>query len=102
VSNECALQRRHADPATGLDAIAHDLLQLHSELLHLIKNAVFCLSIAIKVREEHSCLLCISVANENGQVDTTRSDECGIESVYVIRGEEYDTLFTRSDTVQSV
>ena len=99
--DERALQCRHANPVTGFYAIAHDLLQLHSKELHLIGDFSR-LPIAIKVREECSCLLWIGIPNENGQVDTTRSDKRGVESVYVIRCEEYDPLFARGDTIQSV
>ena len=102
VPDERPLQRRHANSATIFDAIAHDLLHLLCEGLHLVGSIIIHPPIFIKVREERSGLLWHRVVNERCQVDTARPDECGIESVDVVRREEYDPLFARGDTVQSV
>jgi hypothetical protein len=84
---------------TVLYAITHYLLHLPAEKLSL---AVFRLPITVKVSEEGSGLLRNSVVDRRCQVDTTRPDECGIESVNVVRSEEYNPLFARGDAVQSV
>jgi hypothetical protein len=104
VSDEHALQSRHANPTTVLHPITHYLLYLPSEELDLIirSTVVFRLPIAVKVREEGSGLLRNCVVDRRRQVDTTRPDKCGIESVNVVRSEEYNPLFARGDTVQSV
>jgi hypothetical protein len=103
VSDERALQRRHADPATVFYAIAHYLLHLPSLELHLVVGSVvFRWPIAVKVCEERSGLLWNGVVDESCQVNAAGPDECGIESVQVVRREEYDPLFTRGDAVQSV
>jgi hypothetical protein len=104
VSDEHALQSRHANPATDLHTIAHYLLHLPSEKLYSVFGRVFTfrLPVAIKVREERSGLLGNGIVDEGCQVDTARPDKCRIESFYVVRGEEYDPLFARGDTVQSI
>ena len=99
MSDEHALQSRHANPTTVLHALTHYLLHLPSEELDLI---IVRLPITVKVREEGSGLLRNSVVDTGCQVDTTRPDKCRIESVNVVRSEEYNPLFARGDTVQAV
>jgi len=62
----------------------------------------FSLPICVKVREERSGLLWNGIVDESCQVNATGPDERGIESVQVVRREEYDPLFARGDAVQSV
>ena len=103
MSDEHALQCRHANSATVLYAIAHNLLHLPSEELHFtVRSVVFRLPIAVKVREERPSLFRNCIVNERRQVDTARPDECGIESVQVVRCEKYDPFLARGDTIQSV
>ena len=104
VSDEHALQRRHANSTTVFYAIAHYLLHLPPKGLYLVGRStiVLHLPITVKVREERSGLLWNGVVNESCQVDTARPDECRIESVYVVRCKEYDPLLARGDTVQGV
>ena len=103
MSDEHALQCRHANSTTVLYALPHDLLHLPSEKLDfIVRSVVFRLPIAVKVREECSSLLRNCIVDERCQVDTARPDECGIESVNVVRCEEYDPFLARGDTVQSV
>ena len=104
MSDEHALQRRHADLTTTFYAITHYLLQLPSLELHLIRSIgiAFSLPISVKVREERSGLLRNGIGDESCQVDATGPDERRIESVQVVRREEYDPLFARGDAVQSV
>ena len=103
MSDEHALQSRHTNSVTVLYAIPHYLLHLPSEALHVVVRTVAChLSVAVKVCEQRSSLLWNCIVDERGQVDAARPDECGIESVNVVRREEYDPLFARGNTVQSV
>ncbi len=104
MSDEHALQSRHASPATDPHTIAHYLLHLPSEKLYFVFGRVFTfrLFVAIKVREERSGLLGNGIVDEGCQVDTARPYKCRIESFNVVRGEEYDPLFARGDTVQSI
>jgi len=104
VSDERALQRRHADPTTIFNAIIHYLLHLPSLELHLFRSISIAssLPISVKVREERSGLLWNGIVDESCQVNATGPDERRIESVQVVRREEYDSLFARGDTVQGV
>jgi hypothetical protein len=103
VSDERALQRRHADSVTVLHAIAHYFLHLPFEELQIVRSRVSsCLPVAVKVREERSGLFGNGIVNETGQVDAAGPNERWIESIYMVCREEYDPLFARGDAIQSV
>ena len=104
MSDEHALQRRHADLTPIFNAITHYLLHLPSLEPHLVRsiNVAFSMPISVKVREERPGLLWDGIVYESCQVNATGPDERGIESVHVVRCEEYDPLFARGDAIQGV